>query len=108
MSIAEQALSLLDIFPSIQNRTKLENFSNLDGVIFASLAPAGSSLPAMAEATSPSAPINAENLYSVASRMGRANYDEQAKAEALLNALKQMRAKNAARPNQTARVLRGT
>lgn len=106
MSIAEQALSLLDIFPSIQNRTRLENFTNLDGVIVASFSPSGSSLPPLAE-SSP-APVSAENLYAVASRMGRANYDEQAKAEALLNALKQMRAKNAARPNQTARVLRGT
>lgn len=106
MSIAEQALSLLDIFPSIQNRTKLENFTNLDGVIVASFSLPGSiTLPALEAAP---APLTTENLYAVASRMGRANYDEQAKAEALLNALKQMRAKNAARPNQTARILRGT
>jgi hypothetical protein len=103
MSIAEQALSLPDIFPSIRNRSNLENFTSLDGVIVASFSPPGP-LPVISE----SAPVSTENLYAVASRMGRANYDEQAKAEALLNALKQMRAKNAGRPNQTARVLRGT
>lgn len=105
MSLAEQALCLLDISPSAKNRTKLENFSSLDLEISASLP--GFSLPAGLPPVEPASPPS-ENLYSVASRMGRANYEEQAKAEALLNALKQMRARNAARPIQPNRVLRGT
>ena len=106
MSIAEQALSLLDIFPSMQSRVKLDNFSSLDLVIGASLPGAASAAaePAPAVASSPS-PVTTESLYSVASRMGRANYEEQAKAEALLNALRQMRAKNGAR---NSRVIRST
>jgi hypothetical protein len=99
MSIAEQALSLLDIFPSVQSRSRLENFSSLDLVI-------GASLPGSKAPLKETEPAASENLYSVASRMGRANYEEQAKAEALLNALRQMRAKNAARSIQTSRVLR--
>jgi hypothetical protein len=99
MSIAEQALSLLDIFPSVQSRSRLENFSSLDLVI-------GASLPGSQAPLKEAEPAVTENLYSVASRMGRANYEEQAKAEALLNALRQMRAKNAARSIQTSRVLR--
>lgn len=105
MTIAEQALSLLDIFPSIRNRTKLDNFSNLDLEIDASL-PGAILAPLSVAAELP--PPSAENLYSVASRMGRANYEEQAKAEALLNALRKMRARNVARPSPTTRVIRGT
>jgi hypothetical protein len=99
MSVAEQALSLLDIFPSMQSRSRLENFSSLDLVI-------GASLPGSQAPLQEAEPAVTENLYSVASRMGRANYEQQAKAEALLNALRQMTAKNAARSIQTSRVLR--
>lgn len=100
MSIAEQALVLLDIFPSISKRNKLENFFNLDSVINASFPWAAVSGQEIDEKPS-------ENLYTVASRMGRSNYEEHAKAEALLHALRQMRAKNASRPSN-ARVLRGS
>lgn len=101
MSIAEQALILLDIFPSITKRKQLENFSSLDPVINASFP--GAILAGIEEEEKPS-----ENLYTVASRMGRSNYEEHAKAEALLHALRQMRAKNATRPTNANRVLRST
>jgi hypothetical protein len=98
MSIAEQALFLLDILPSIAYRKKPENFDSLDPVINASFR--GDPEPAAESAE------NTANLYTVASRMGRSNYDEHAKAEALLHALRQMRAKNAKRPANASRVLR--
>ena len=105
MSIAEQALVLLDISPSITKRKNLENFINLDPVINASFPgaalpePCGNALPEEKPA---------ENLYTVASRMGRANYEEHAKAEALLHALRQMRTKTSPRPLNAGRVLRST
>lgn len=92
MSVLEQALSLLDVLPSVLSRKKLENFSSLDPEINASLP--GSTVAAAPAATA------TESLYSVASRMGRPDYEENAKAEALLHALRQMRAKNARKPSR--------
>jgi len=105
MSIAEQALILLDISPSITKRKNLENFINLDPVISASF-PGAAIIDADLSAAPEEKP--AENLYTVASRMGRANYEEHAKAEALMHALRQMRAKNSSRPMNAGRVLRST
>jgi hypothetical protein len=90
MSLAEQALFLLDILPSIRGRSNPENFTNLDQTIVASLpgTPEPAAVPpAVAEA----------NPFSVASRMSRSNYDDQARAEALTQALRQIRASHAAK-----------
>jgi hypothetical protein len=101
MSISEQALSLLDIVPSIASRKKLENFSSLDSEINASFP--GASLPPVLPEENP-----ASLPYAVASRMGRPNYEEQAKADALFKALRQMRANNSKRSPNGSRVLRST
>lgn len=91
MSLAEQALFLLDILPSIQSRNKLENFSDLDQTITASL-------PGTISPAETAAKIAAEpNPFHVASRMSRSNYEDQARAEALTQALRQIRASNASK-----------
>lgn len=90
MSLAEQALSLLDILPSIQSRNKLENFSDLGQTIVASLA--GTQIPVQAVAAEAET-----NPFHVASRMSRSNYEDQARAEALTQALRQIRASNASK-----------
>jgi hypothetical protein len=96
MSLAEQALFLLDILPSIQNRNKLENFSNLDQTIVASL-------PGTSSAAETGKPVAETNPFSVASRMSRSNYEDQARAEALTQALRQIRASNAAKKSSASR-----
>jgi hypothetical protein len=96
MSLAEQALSLLDILPSIESRNKLENFSSLDQTIVASF-PGTSSHSEVAK------PTPEANPFSVASRMSRSNYEDQARAEALTQALRQIRASNASK-SSTSRV----
>jgi hypothetical protein len=88
MSLAEQALFLLDIQPNIRNRKNPENFSSLEHTIVASL-------PGTQEQIRESQPIKETNPFSVASRMNRANYEDQARAEALTQALRQIRASHA-------------
>ena len=90
MSLAEQALFLLDILPNIQNRNKLENFSSLDQTIVASL-------PGTITPAETGKPVAEANPFSVASRMSRSNYEDQARAEALTQALRQIRASNASK-----------
>lgn len=98
MTISEQALFLLDIDPSLANRRKLENFFDLDGIVNASF-DSNSSAPAITiEETDP-------KPFSVASRLSRSNYENQAKSEALMEALKQIRAGNASKPRST--IIRG-
>ncbi|MGZ3701799.1 MAG: hypothetical protein ACXWSD_08390, partial [Bdellovibrionota bacterium] len=94
MSLAEQALFLLDIQPSIRSRTNPENFSNLDQTIVASL-------PGLVEPAPETKTVAEANPFSVASRMSRSNYEDQAKAEALTRALRQIRASHAAKLIQT-------
>lgn len=99
MSLAEQALFLLDIPPSIQNRRSLENFTCLEQTI-------GASFPGTSEAAesgeAPPADTAAEpNPFFLASRMSRANYEDQARAEALTQALRQIRASNASKSRGT-------
>jgi predicted transposase YdaD len=100
LSLSEQALHLLDIQPSIQNRRKLENFSSLESEIDSSIesltAPPIEDLPLSSLSTP----------FALAARMDRPQYEEQAKAEALMNALRQMRAKSNAKSSP--RVIRGT
>lgn len=88
MSLAEQALFLLDIQPSIRSRQNPENFSSLDQTIFASLP----GMPIREERTA--APVE-QSPFSVATRMSRSNYEDQARAEALTQALRQIRASHA-------------
>ena len=104
MSVAEQALLLLDLAPNTSHRQSLENFPCLDSMISASLGMTGEAAPADAAAPTGAA----ESLYSVASRMGRTNYEERAKDEALFEALRQLKAQNARRALHASRVLRGT
>lgn len=93
MSIADQALFLLDIPPSANRRKKLENFFDLEQTIRASLRAAFGEPEILAakKTEAPPAP------YSVASRMNRANYEDQARAEALTSALQKLRASHQSR-----------
>lgn len=101
MTIAEQALFLLDTPSSILHRKKIENFHGLDGMVDASL-------PGAVQLELEQPEPNLENSFSVASRMGRTNYEEHAKVEALLHALGKMRAINGKKGPHAGRVLRGT
>jgi hypothetical protein len=94
MSLAEQALFLLDIPPSIRSRKSLENFSSLDQTIVASFP--GTQAPA-----EPGKTVAEANPFFVASRMSRSNYEDQVRAEALTQALRQIRASNAAKSSQS-------
>ncbi len=89
MSLAEQALFLLDIQPSAQSRKSLENFSSLDQTIVESLP--GTQSPAEPKA------VAEANPFFVASRMSRTHYEDQARAESLTHALRQLRASHAAK-----------
>jgi hypothetical protein len=90
MSLAEQALFLLDIAPSSKCRSSLENFGCLEQTIEASL-PDKTEEPTRPEATAE------PNPFYLASRMNRASYEDQARAEALTQALRQIRASNVAK-----------
>jgi hypothetical protein len=96
MSLAEQALHLLDIDPSIRSRQNPENFTSLDQTIVASLP--GTEAPEERAAAAPAQP----SPFSLASRMNRSNHEDQLRAEALTQALRQIRASNAS-PLFTAR-----
>ena len=100
MSVAEQALFLLDFLPSEEKRRKLENFISLDQAVNASL-PGYTNTEIKA-----SDPAPEKNHYSVATRMKLSNYETQAKAEALSNALRYLRASHVG--NQKARIKRGS
>ncbi|RZA08644.1 MAG: hypothetical protein EOP11_04280 [Proteobacteria bacterium] len=120
MSISEQALFLLDIQPSISARKSLENFGNLDPEINESISPAEARPESQAAAASdgkedagttpaldPSSILaSVQTPFAVAARMGRPDYEEKAKAEALHQALRQMRAKHASKSSP--RVIRGS
>ncbi len=88
MSLAEQALFLLDIQPNIRNRKNPENFSSLEQTIVASL-------PGTKIQFTETKTIEEASPFSVASRMSRSNYEDQARAEALTQALRQIRASHA-------------
>jgi hypothetical protein len=109
MSISEQALFLLAIQPSKAKRQCLDNFCSLDPEISDSIyppeAPAENPAPAGA-APEASLLASVQTPFAVAARMGRPDYEEKAKAEALHQALRQMRAKHAAR--RSPRVIRGS
>lgn len=94
MTISEQALFLLDIDSSLSKRRKVENFTDLDTLVNDSLEskPTDTSQPAQEDDSKP---------FSVASRLSRSNYDTHAKSEALMEALKQIRASHASKPRST-------
>jgi hypothetical protein len=115
MSISEQALFLLDIQPSKAKRQSLESFGSLDPEINDSILPpeapapqeaAGSTPATLGESVEASILASVQTPFAVAARMGRPDYEEKAKAEALHQALRQMRAKHAAR--RSPRVIRGS
>lgn len=95
MSIAEQALFLVDLSPNLEQRRKLEAFSDLEQTISASFA----SPEACAKEAEQSPQSGA---FSVAARLSRSNYEDQARAEALMHALRRIRVSNV----QTPRVIR--
>ncbi len=101
MRLAEFALNLLDLNPEKTPAQYSASMAELEKTISDSLAE-GAELASQTQALPDSA-----SLYSVATRMGKSNYEEVAKAEALLLALKKMRAKNAAGLKST-RVIRST
>ncbi len=96
MSLAEQALFLLDIDPSIRSRQNPENFSSLDQTI-------GASLPGTQVAQETAQAEPEPSPFSVASRMSRSNYEDQARAEALTQALRQIRASHVSPANSARR-----
>ena len=102
MSIAEQALFLLDIETSEKSRRQLDCFKNIDSFILQSFS--GETEPV---APASIAPADTMNAFSVASRLSRSNYEDQARAEALTNALRKIRNRN---PNASfsKRVIRNT
>lgn len=95
MSIAEQALFLVDLSPNLEQRRRIEAFSDLDQTISASFA-SPEARPAETE------PKPQTGAFSVAARLSRSNYEDQARAEALMHALRQIRVSNV----QTPRVIR--
>jgi len=104
MSLAEQALFLLDIQPNIRNRKNPENFSSLEQTIVASFPVTSDSWGAAAAVEVSSlgngaAAVLQSSPFSVASRMSRSNYEDQARAEALTQALRQIRASHATANN---------
>lgn len=101
MRFAELALQLLDLSPEKSSFRRSTDLPDLEKTISDSLSEGSEPMH-----VTPSEPLASE-LYSVATRMGKSNYDEVAKAEALLLALKKMRAKNAAGLKST-RVIRST
>ncbi|HEY8280447.1 MAG TPA: hypothetical protein VIH99_12535 [Bdellovibrionota bacterium] len=85
MSLAEQALFLLDIPPSALSLKNPENFPSLDQTIV-------ESLPGMQALADTARVVTEANPFSVASRMRRPNYEDSLRSEALTQALKQIRA----------------
>ncbi len=100
-NISDQALLLLDDFHSSRSRKKMDLFADLEEHVTNSLQtskPASSAISSSENA----------NPFTVAARLGRSNYEEQAKSEALLSALKKLRSRpleNKGMPN-SGRVLR--
>lgn len=90
MSIAEHALHLLDFSPNTERRKKIENFLDLEQLVSASF---GAALPERDQEPAPAA-----SAYSVAARLSRSNYEDQARAEALMSALRQIRVSHAQSP----------
>lgn len=97
MIIAEQALHLLDLSPNTELRKKIENFLDLEQLVSSSF---GAAAPVGKTEWEP----ERAGAYSVAARLNRSNYEDQARAEALMNALRQIRVSN----GQSPRVLRRT
>jgi hypothetical protein len=101
MRLAEFALNLLDLNPEKSLVQYPPSMAELEKTISDSLAEGTDSAVAAQPLPDSASP------YSVATRMGKSNYEEVAKAEALLLALKKMRAKNANGLKST-RVIRST
>ena len=95
MSLSDQALNLLDIHPSISKRRRLDNFSCLDSEIALSISNGTITI----EEVAPPLAASLAPPFSMAARLDRPQYEEQAKAEALMNALRQMRSKHGAKPS---------
>lgn len=105
MTLAEQALYLIDLGPLVKKRKNLEFFPSLDAMISGSFTVTAPLVNAPAEQAA--APASSTNSFSIASRLGRSNYDDQARAEALINAIKKIRASHAAKKTDS-RFIRGT
>lgn len=86
MTISDFATLLLDDSCVAKQSIQLDLFRKLEASILAALEPEAS------EAASPAEPApSPAKSYMVASRLGRANYEDDAKKEAILNALQSMR-----------------
>lgn len=84
-SISDQALLLLDDSQSPLNRKKLDIFAEIDECVGASF-----SAPQETEST---AKVEM-HPFTVAARLSRSNYEEQAKSEALYQALQKLRSRS--------------
>lgn len=99
MTISEQALFLLDIPPASSKRKKMESFFDMDSVVSASFG-----IEMQAPQQTQEDPVS--NPFSVASRLNRSNHESHLKSEALMEALKKIRASHVSRPRSS--IIRGT
>lgn len=90
LSISEQALLLLDDKLSPQKRNSLDFFTNVDHFIHSSLGIKQEDAKTEASSPVPTQPASS-NAFTVAARLGRGNYEENAKNEAIVNALQRLR-----------------
>lgn len=102
MKFAEQALILLDLPSNINLARRLDHFPDIESMVNSSFEK--NILPE----EKPEQMAASTESFTVASRMGRVNYDEQAKAEALVSALAKIRSNNTRRGSNGGRVLRRT
>jgi hypothetical protein len=98
VTISDQALFLLDDCFGHDRRTRLDIFSQLEAFVSSSL---NGTIQAPATAEIPTSTLS---TFTVAARLNRTNYDDQARAEALLAALQKIR--NRKSPFQSGRVIR--
>jgi len=101
MKFAEQALILLDLPTNSNLSRRLDRFPDIESMVNSSFEETILPVERLEIPTS-------TESFTVASRMGRVNYDEQAKAEALVTALEKIRSNNSRRGSNGGRVLRRT
>ena len=101
LTINDQALLLLDDSVAREKRNQLDVFAGIAHLVstsFTEKAP-----PIIGEQTKSTG--NASS-FTVAARLGRTNYDDQARAEALITALKKLRGRPNTASYQSGRVIR--
>ena len=98
MSIAEQALFLLDLKPNKTKQKRIDHFQDLSSLVDASIF---GTEPVQEEQK-----IETPNSFSVASRLQRPDYEDQARVEALMSAIRKIRANHVGK--NSSRIIRRT